>query len=55
MKAELLMHERLMLSRRAFVEVVIWKLSKPLPDSGHLFKYRLGLHRKSTLCASLRQ
>jgi hypothetical protein len=41
MKAELLMRERLILSRRAFVEIVIWKLSKPLPDSGHLFKCRL--------------
>jgi len=41
MKAELLMRERLILSRRAFVEIVIWKLSKPLPDSGHFFKYRL--------------
>jgi hypothetical protein len=32
MKAELLMRERLILSRRAFVEIVIWKLPKPLPD-----------------------
>jgi len=35
------MRERLILSRRAFVEIVIWKLSKPLPESEHLFKYRL--------------
>jgi hypothetical protein len=41
MKAELLMRERLIFSRRAFVEIVIWKLSKPLPGSRHLFKYRL--------------
>ena len=41
MKAELLMRERLILSRRAFVEIVIWKLSRPLPDSRHAFKYRL--------------
>jgi hypothetical protein len=41
MKAELLMRERLILSRRAFVEIVIWKLPKPLSDSGHAFKYRL--------------
>ena len=41
MKAELLMRERLVLSRRAFVEIVIWKLPKPLPDSRHAFKYRL--------------
>jgi Family of unknown function (DUF6516) len=41
MKAELLMRERLILNRRAFVEIVIWKLPKPLPDSRHTFKYRL--------------
>jgi hypothetical protein len=41
MKAELLMRERFILSSRAFVEIVIWKLSQPLPDSGHDFKYRL--------------
>ena len=41
MKAELLMRERLILSRRAFVEIVIWKLPRPLPDSKHAFKYRL--------------
>ena len=41
MKAELLMRERLILSRRAFVEIVIWKLPKPLPESRHAFKYRL--------------
>ena len=33
------MRERLILSRRAFVEIVIWKLPKPLPDSKHTFKY----------------
>jgi len=41
MKAELLMRERLILSRRAFVEIVIWKLPRPLPHSRHGFKYRL--------------
>ena len=41
MKAGLLMRERFILSSRAFVEIVIWKLSQPLPDSGHDFKYRL--------------
>jgi hypothetical protein len=35
------MRERFILSSRAFVEIVIWKLSQPLPDSGHDFKYRL--------------
>lgn len=41
MKAELLMRERLILSSRALVEIVIWKLPQPLPDSRHDFKYRL--------------
>jgi hypothetical protein len=41
MKAELLMRERLILSSRAFVEIVIWKLPKPLLGSRHAFKYRL--------------
>ncbi len=41
MKAELLMRERLILSRRAFVDIVIWKIPKPLPESRHPFKYRL--------------
>jgi hypothetical protein len=41
MKAELLMRERLILSSRAFVEIVIWKLPQPLPGSRHDFKYRL--------------
>jgi hypothetical protein len=35
------MRERLILSRRAFVEIVIWKLPRPLPDSKRAFKYRL--------------
>jgi Family of unknown function (DUF6516) len=41
MRAELLIRERFVLSRRAFVEIVIWKLSKPLSRSGHAFKYRM--------------
>lgn len=41
MKAELLMRERLILSRRAFIEIVIWKLPQPLPYSRHALKYRL--------------
>jgi hypothetical protein len=35
------MRERLVLSRRAFVDIVIWKLPKPLAGSRHIFKYRL--------------
>jgi len=35
------MRERLVLSRRAFVDIVIWKLPKPLQSSRLIFKYRL--------------
>ena len=41
MEAELLLRERFVLSRRAFVEIVVWKLPKPLSRSIHAFKYRL--------------
>lgn len=41
MTVELLMRERFVLSRRAFVEIVIWKLPKPLSQSTHAFKYRM--------------
>ena len=40
-KAELLLRERLVLSQRAFVEIVIWRLPRPAPGSHHGFKYRL--------------
>ena len=40
-RAELLMRERFVLSRRAFVEIVIWKLPKPLLRSAHAFRYRM--------------
>lgn len=41
MLADLLLRERLVLSQRAFVEVVVWKLPTPLRGSTHSFKYRL--------------
>ena len=41
MKAEALMNERVILSSRAFVEITIWKLARPLEGSAHLYKYRL--------------
>jgi hypothetical protein len=41
MKAELLLRERLVLSQRAFAEIVIWKLPKPLSHCTHPFKYRM--------------
>ena len=41
MKADLLLRERFVISRRAFVEIVIWKLSRPLSECNHPFKYRM--------------
>lgn len=41
MKAELLLRERHVLGQDEFAELVVWKLSKPLPGSSHGFKYRL--------------
>lgn len=41
MKAALLARTRDVRSDGAIVEVVIWKLAKPLPPSTHLYKYRL--------------
>jgi hypothetical protein len=41
MKAELLLKERLALSSRAFVEIVIWKVPKPVSESRHEYRYRL--------------
>ena len=35
------MNERVILSNRAFVEITIWKLAKPLEGSAHPYKYRL--------------
>jgi Family of unknown function (DUF6516) len=39
--AILLLRERLALSQRAFVELVVWQLPAPIPGSEHRFKYRL--------------
>lgn len=41
MKAELLLEQRVPLSRRAFVEIVIWRLARAVRGSAHPFKYRL--------------
>ena len=35
------MNERLILNSRAFVEITIWKLARPLAGSAHPYKYRL--------------
>lgn len=43
MKAVLLLRERLAISETAFVEMVVWKVPKPLAGSAHAFKYRLAL------------
>jgi len=41
MAAWLMLDERHPLSEHAFVEVVVWRLSSPLPGCRHAFKYRL--------------
>ena len=43
MAAELLIDERFVLSENAFVEIVVWRLPKPVRASVHGFKYRLAL------------
>jgi hypothetical protein len=43
MKAEPLLHERRVLAEDAFVELVVWQVSSPVPGSAHGFKYRLVL------------
>jgi Family of unknown function (DUF6516) len=40
-KADLLLRERHVLDGRAFVELVIWWVPRPMPGSHHSFKYRL--------------
>ena len=43
MKAEALAQERHLLAEDAFVEVVVWRVSRPVRDSTHELKYRLAL------------
>ena len=43
MKAELLINERHVLDARTFVEIIIWRLDRPVRGSIHKFKYRLAL------------
>jgi len=40
-RATLLLRENLVLSQRAFVEIVVWRLPGPARGSTHGFKYRL--------------
>jgi hypothetical protein len=42
-RAELRVDERHALRTDAFAEIVIWRLPKPQPGSGHDCKYRLAL------------
>ncbi len=41
MKAERLLHRRIVLSDTAFVELVLWRVPEPVPPCRHSFKYRL--------------
>lgn len=43
MKAELLLHERQLLSENTFAELIVWRLPAPKPGSHHRYKYRLAL------------
>lgn len=43
MRAELLHRERYVLADDAFVEIVIWRVPRPIAGSKHRFKYRLAL------------
>ena len=41
--AELVLRERVVLSERAFVEAIIWRLPRPASGCEHPYKYRLAL------------
>ena len=43
MDAEPLINERHVLDTQTFVEIVVWRLPRPLRGSTHRFKYRLVL------------
>jgi len=43
MKASLLLDERHIIERNAFVELIVWRVSNPVRGSAHAFKYRLAL------------
>jgi len=40
MRAELLLDERHILDAQTFVEIVVWRLPRPVRSSMHPFKYR---------------
>ncbi len=41
MKADLLLHERMVLSENAFADLVVWRVPRAAPGSAHTYKYRL--------------
>ena len=41
MKAIPLIRRRVVLAPDAFAEIAVWRVSEPVPPSGHPFKYRL--------------
>ncbi len=41
MKSVLLVRARVVYAENAFAELVLWKISAPVPGSMHAFKYRL--------------
>jgi len=43
MKAELLARRRIVLKEAVFAELLLWKVSKPVRGSGHVYKYSLAL------------
>ena len=43
MKARLLLRERQSLTETAFIEAVVWHVSRPVPGSDHDYKYSLAL------------
>ena len=41
MSAIALIRRRIVLAADAFAEIVVWRVSTPLPASAHVFRYRL--------------
>jgi hypothetical protein len=49
MKTVELFRNRIVLAEKRFADLVIWRLSRPLPGSRHSFKYRLA-HVVNEIC-----
>ena len=41
MKARLLLDQRVVIAEKAFAELVLWEVPKPVRGSPHIYKYRL--------------